>query len=70
MSTTSSAVSTSASVTVQWGVHAGNLSRGRYDGVLEIDRKKVWSSRDIELTYVDNKIVSISISLEDYREKT
>lgn len=34
--------------------------------------KNVWSSRDIELTYVDNKIVSISISLslEDYREKT
>lgn len=34
--------------------------------------KNVWSSRDIELTYVDNKIVSISISLslEDYKEKT
>lgn len=32
--------------------------------------KNVWSSRDIELIYVDNKIVSISISLEDYREKT
>lgn len=48
MSTTSSAVSTSAPVTVQRGVHAGNLSRGPvYDAYSKLIEKNLWSSRDI-----------------------